>query len=180
MKITYHKGTILLKGDYSIPNTKWDARSGCYRSQALYYRDIMEYLEKSGISYEDSVLDLIPCPDLSCKATLRDYQKKALEQWLLQKKGVVVMPTGSGKTVLALKIIEQVDSPVFIVVPTLDLVRQWKEELQTFDIEIGEYTGEKKDLQAITVSTYDSAYINAENLGNRFKLLIFEDRKSVV
>ena len=175
MKITYHKGTILIKGEYSIPNTKWDARSGCYRSQALYYKDIMEYLEKSGISYEDSVLDLMPCPDLSCNATLRDYQKKALEQWLLQRKGVVVMPTGSGKTVLALKIIERVNSPVFIVVPTLDLVRQWKEELQMFDIEIGEYTGEKKDLQAITVSTYDSAYINAENMGNRFKLLIFDE-----
>ena len=57
MKLTYHKGTILLKGDYSIPNTKWDARSECHRSQALYYRDIIEYLEKSGISYEDSVLD---------------------------------------------------------------------------------------------------------------------------
>ncbi len=175
MKLTYHKGTILLKGDYSIPNTKWDVRSGCYRSQALYYRDITEYLEKSGISYEDSVLDLIPCPDLSCTATLRGYQKDALEQWLLQKKGVAVMPTGSGKTVLALKIIEQINSPTFIIVPTLDLVRQWKEELQTFDIEIGEYTGEKKDLQAITVSTYDSAYINAENLGNRFKLLIFDE-----
>ena len=175
MKLTYHKGTILLKGDYIIPNTKWDARSGCHRSQALYYRDIIEYLEKSGISYEDSVLDLIPCPDLSCKATLRDYQKRALEQWMLQRKGVVVMPTGSGKTVLALKIIEHVNSPAFIVVPTLDLVRQWKEELQMFDIEIGEYTGEKKDLQAITVSTYDSAYINTENLGNRFKLLIFDE-----
>ncbi|MEA3457590.1 MAG: DEAD/DEAH box helicase family protein [Candidatus Thermoplasmatota archaeon] len=175
MKLTYYKGTILLKGDYSIPNTKWDVRSGCHRSQALYYRDIIEYLEKSGISYEDSVLDLIPCPDLSCKATLRDYQKRALEQWMLQRKGVVVMPTGSGKTVLALKIIEHVNSPAFIVVPTLDLVRQWKEELQTFDIEIGEHTGEKKDLQAITVSTYDSAYINAENLGNRFKLLIFDE-----
>lgn len=175
MKITYHKGTILIKGDYSIPNTKWDSRSGCYRSQALCYRDIMEYLEKSGISYEDSVLDLIPCPDLACKATLRGYQNEALEQWLLQRKGVVVMPTGSGKTVLALKIIERVNSSAFIVVPTLDLVRQWKEELQTFDIEIGTYTGEKKDLQAITVSTYDSAYINAENLGNRFKLLIFDE-----
>ena len=175
MEITYHKGTILLRGDYSLPNTKWDSRSGCYRSQALYYRDIIEYLEKSGISYEDSVLDLIPCPDLACKVTLRNYQEKALEQWLLQRKGVVVMPTGSGKTVLALKIIEQINSPAFIVVPTLDLVRQWKEELQTFDIEIGEYTGEKKDLQAIMVSTYDSAYINAENLGNQFKLLIFDE-----
>lgn len=85
------------------------------------------------------------------------------------------MPTGSGKTLLAIKIIEQINAPAFIVVPTLDLVRQWKKELQIFNIDIGEYTGENKDLCAITVSTYDSAYINAENLGNRFKVLIFDE-----
>ena len=99
-----------------------------------------------------------------------------MERWLKFKKGVIVMPTGSGKTFLAIKIIEKINSPTFIVVPTLDLVKQWKEKLaESFGIEIGEYTGERKNLQAITVSTYDSAYINAENLGNRFKLLIFDE-----
>ncbi len=85
------------------------------------------------------------------------------------------MPTGSGKTVVAMHLIEQVKAPVFIVVPTLDLVRQWKEALRLFHTGIGEYTGENKDIQAITVSTYDSAYLNAENLGNRFKFLIFDE-----
>ena len=175
MKLSYHKGTILIKGEYSIPNAKWDGRVGCYRSQALFYRDITEYLKNSGIQYEDHVLDLIPCPDLSCDIKLRGYQKEGMDKWLRQKRGIIVMPTGSGKTVLAIKIIERVNSPTFIVVPTLDLVQQWKENLQTFSIKIGEYTGLKKDLQPITVSTYDSAYINAENLGNKFKLLIFDE-----
>ncbi len=175
MKLTYHRGTLQVEGEYSIPNTKWDSRSGCYRSEALYYRDIVEYLENSGIWYEDHVLNLVPCPDLSCKVRLREYQQQALDRWFIQKKGIAVMPTGSGKTVLALKIIEEINSSTFIVVPTLDLVRQWKEELQAFDVEIGEYTGEKKDLQAITVSTYDSAYIHADKLGNRFKLLIVDE-----
>jgi superfamily II DNA or RNA helicase len=98
-----------------------------------------------------------------------------MNRWLKQKRGIVVMPTGSGKTVLAIKIIEKVNSPTFIVVPTLDLVQQWRERLQAFDIEIGEYTGLRKNLEPITVSTYDSAYINAENLGNKFKLLIFDE-----
>jgi superfamily II DNA or RNA helicase len=175
MKLTYHRGTILIEGDYSVPNTKWDARSGCYRSQALHYRDIVEYLQNSGVCYEDNVLDLIPCPELSCNVQLREYQEKALERWLQQKRGVVVMPTGSGKTILALKIIEKINAPALIVVPTLDLVRQWKEELRRFDTPIGEYTGENKDLQPLTVSTYDSAYIHAETLGNRFKLVIFDE-----
>jgi superfamily II DNA or RNA helicase len=164
-----------VKGDYSVPGAKWDGRSGCYRIQALSYRDVVEYLKNSRIKYEDHVLNLIPSPEFSSNVKLRSFQRKAMESWLRQKKGTVVMPTGSGKTVLALKIIEEVNAPVFIVVPTLDLVRQWKEKLQVFNVDIGEYTGEKKDLQAITVSTYDSAYINAETLGNRFKLLIFDE-----
>jgi len=175
MKLTYHKGTLLIKGQYSIPHTKWDDRSDCYRALAYHYQDIVEYLKQSHILFEDNVFDLIPCPELSNNLTLREYQKKAMEKWLKQRKGVLVMPTGSGKTVVALKIIEKVNAPTFIVVPTLDLVKQWKKELMVFGCAIGEYTGEKKELQAITVSTYDSAYLNVENLGNQFKLVIFDE-----
>jgi len=38
-----------------------------------------------------------------------------------------------------------------------------------------EFSGRKKELKPITVTTYDSAYVNAEKLGNRFKLLIFDE-----
>ena len=53
MKLIYHRGTILVKGEYSIPNTRWDSRSGCYRSQAFFYKDIVEYLEKSKVYLKD-------------------------------------------------------------------------------------------------------------------------------
>ncbi|HEC88685.1 MAG TPA: DEAD/DEAH box helicase [Thermoplasmata archaeon] len=176
MKLSYNKGTILVYGNYSIPNTRWDSRSGCYRAQALYYRDIVKYLEESGIFYEDNVLDLISCPHLKSNVKLRDYQKEAMQRWLKQRRGVIVLPTGSGKTILAIKIIEEINASTFIVVPTLNLVSQWKENLErAFNIKVGEFTGQKKELKAITVSTYDSAYINAENLGNKFKLLIFDE-----
>jgi superfamily II DNA or RNA helicase len=75
-----------------------------------------------------------------------------------------------------MKLIEEVNSPTFIVVPTLDLVYQWKKELKkAFTIKIGEFTGNKKKLEPITVSTYNSAYLNASYLGNKFKLLIFDE-----
>jgi len=173
--LSFYKGTIDIHGDYNIPNTKWDDRSHTMRSLALYYRDIIAYLENSGIPYVDNVLDLIPCPDLKCEIELRDYQREALERWLVDRRGVLVLPTGSGKTYIALKAIEAINSPAFIVVPTLDLVDQWKEQLSVFDIEIGEYTGREKNLQPITVSTYDTAYNTAENVGNKFKLLIFDE-----
>lgn len=178
MLLQFYKGTIQVQGQYHIPNTSWDERSHTYRAQALYYREIIAYLKKSHIDYIDTVLNLIPCPELQFSIELRDYQKEALSTWLTDKKGVIVLPTGAGKTFVALKGIEALNCSTLVVVPTLDLVDQWRENITEFmkgDIKIGEYTGRKKTLEAITISTYDSAYINVENLGNKFKLLIFDE-----
>ncbi|MBD3254496.1 MAG: DEAD/DEAH box helicase, partial [Candidatus Lokiarchaeota archaeon] len=176
MKLTYDKGTILIDGEYTTPYSKWDERANKYRATALNYKDIINYLENSDINFKDDVLDLIPMGDLSSDITLRPYQEEALGRWLSNGKGVVVMPTGAGKTFFALKLIEKVNSPTFIVVPTLDLVNQWKEELsKAFSTEIGEFTGNKKELNAITVSTYNSAYINSAYLGDKFRLLVFDE-----
>ncbi len=176
MELQFDKGTIIFNGDFKIPHAKWDGRVNKYRAEALYYREILEHLNLSGLSFEDNVLDLVPCPFFSSTIKLRNYQKDALNQWFQDKKGAVVMPTGAGKTIFAIKIIEKINSPTFIIVPTLDLVNQWKKELKkAFSIEIGEFTGNKKTLEPITVSTYNSAYINASYLGNKFKLLIFDE-----
>jgi len=180
MLLQFYKGTIQIEGEYHIPHTSWDERSHTYRAQALYYKEIITYLKESGIEYIDGVLSLIPCPDLHFSVQLRDYQEEAFSRWLKDKKGVVVLPTGAGKTLVALKALEALNSSALIVVPTLDLVDQWIEAIRKFwsgssDIDIGEYTGRKKVLKAITITTYDSAYINAENLGNKFKFLIFDE-----
>jgi len=60
------------------------------------------------------------------------------------------------------------------VVPTLALLEQWEERLSIFG-DVGEFSGKKKELKPITVTTYDSAYINAELLGDRFFFLIFDE-----
>jgi len=176
MRLFFDRGTIIIEGDYSSPYAKWDKRINKYRAEALYYKDIVQYFENSGISYVDEVLDLIPCPHMLSNIKLRKYQKEALRYWLLTKKGVIVMPTGSGKTILGIKIIEKLNISTFIIVPTLDLVHQWKMELENeLSLKIGEFSGNKKNLKPITVSTYNSAYINAAYLGNKFKLLIFDE-----
>lgn len=178
MHLHYYKGTIHIEGEYHIPNTSWDERSQNYRAQAIHYRDIIQYLTTSHIEYIDDVLHLIPCPEIKFSIKLREYQREALSHWLKSKKGVAVLPTGSGKTMIALKAMEKTDCATVIVVPTLDLVDQWKEIIEKVsesDLEPGEYTGRKKELKGITVTTYDSAYIHAEYLGNKFKLIIFDE-----
>ncbi|MBU7031745.1 MAG: DEAD/DEAH box helicase [Theionarchaea archaeon] len=181
MHLTFYRGTIQVDGQYQIPHTVWDERSFSYRAQALYYRDIIAYLAESGIDYTDSVLDLVPCPELQFSIQLRDYQVHALDYWARERRGVIVLPTGAGKTVVALKAMELVNSATLIVVPTLDLVDQLKEAIMSFSEgrlsaeEMGEYTGRRKTLKAITLSTYDSAYIHGGRLGNRFKCIIFDE-----
>lgn len=150
----------------------------------MYYKDIINYLKESGIDFEDTVLDLLPYPDLAAayeasgkKLKLRDYQAEALIAWgENEKRGVLVLPTGSGKTLAGIRAIAACNTPALIVVPTLDLLEQWKKQLEeAFSIEIGKLGGGEKKILPITVSTYDSAYIHAEILGNRFGLLVFDE-----
>jgi superfamily II DNA or RNA helicase len=176
MRLVFDRGTIAVEGNESpVPHTTWDEQTNTDRTLGFRYREIRDHLDTSGIEYEDDVLDLIPSPDLANEIELRGYQQQALNRWLSERRGVVVLPTGAGKTYVGIEAIDEINNATFVVVPTLDLVDQWKSELQTFDIPIGEYTGREKTLESITVSTYDSAYNHAERLGNRFELLVFDE-----
>ncbi len=176
MELTFNRGTIVVRGDVRIPNSTWDERSRTFRVMALHYRDIIDYLNNSYIGYADNVLDLLPCPELQSSITLRDYQKQALDTWILSKRGVIVLPTGSGKTVIGIKAISLLNTPTLVVVPTLDLLDQWRSRLkEEFKIDVGILGGGEQDIKALTVSTYDSAYIHADKLGNRFGFIIFDE-----
>ena len=62
------------------------------------------------------------------------------------------------------------------MVPTIDLMHQWQKGLSDiFGIHVGMLGGGEKDIQALTVSTYDSALLMMEWLGDRFGLLIFDE-----
>jgi superfamily II DNA or RNA helicase len=175
--LEYQKGTIVVKGLDSLPYSKVNSKDNCLYSNGINYKKITQYLNERNVRYEDKVLDLLPLGNLpKLKIKLRDYQQEAIENWCFNKRGSIVLPTGAGKTIIALKIIEIVNSPTLIIVPTLDLIKQWTEILSlNFNIEIGNIGGGLENLQPITVSTYDSAYIKGHLIGNRFMLLIFDE-----
>lgn len=175
--LRYDRGTILISGSLRVPNSTWDSRVEAFRTLALHYPDVVRFLRMSHIDFSDNVLDLPPCPELKAKTKLRDYQKEALNAWLrAEKRGITVLPTGAGKTVVAMAAISHVDAPTIVIVPTIDLLEQWRINLtEEFDVHVGAYGGGENDLEAITVSTYDSAYLRAEELGNRFMLVIFDE-----
>lgn len=177
----YDKGSIVISGINQIPYSVIDPRTNQLRALALHYQDIITYLQNSGIQYEDNVMELIPIQNLrieNINLSLRAYQKKAIENWIKAgKKGCIILPTGSGKTIIAIKLIEIINSSTLIVVPTLDLMEQWTKFLSKYfqKLEIGNIGGGIFNITGITVSTYDSAYIRSSFIGNKFAFVIFDE-----
>jgi superfamily II DNA or RNA helicase len=105
------------------------------------------------------------------------YQVEALDAWAkANNRGSIVLPTGAGKTFVAIQAIHRVARSTLVVAPTIDLLHQWYTRLvNAFETEIGVYYGGEKVIQPITVTTYHSAGDLVATYGNTFKLIIFDE-----
>jgi len=166
-----------LKGEVGTPYGKWDPRNGCYRLKASHYKDALEYFKESRIHYEDDAPNLPPLEQVKSNVELRTYQNNALDNWQRAgNRGVLVLPTAAGKTFIALKAIDLLKTQTMIIVPTLDLIDQWRKRVrECLGIEAGVVGGGENIIRMITVATYDSAYSQAAQLGNRFMFLVFDE-----
>lgn len=194
--LRFHAGTLQLDGvpyvsvDHQGPSTdgspalvlpslcSWDPRSSAYRAPAIAYAGIVRALVRQRVPYQDLARAYgVLASGAIVQREPRPYQAEALKAWRdAQGRAVVVLPTGAGKTHLAVMAIEDKRRDTLVVAPTLDLVRQWFDLLrQTFPVPVGVVGGGDYDVQPITVTTYDSAYMHMEHLGNRFGLLIFDE-----
>jgi superfamily II DNA or RNA helicase len=175
--LRFDRGSLLIRGGVGTPYGQWDPRADAFRAMALYYREVLAYLNRSRVPYRDEAANPLPISTLSCQVKLRPYQERALEAWFdAGRRGVIVLPTAAGKTFIALKAIERLNTATLVVVPTLDLLDQWRRQLtHQFDVEVGAYGGGEQTLKPITVATYDSAYLQAERVGNKVMLIIFDE-----
>lgn len=177
IRLRFDRGTLLLSGEVGTPYGKWDPRIGCYRIKAMHYQDVLTYLKESRVSYEDYVPKPPPIQTLKDTVELRPYQKEAVNKWRRAgMRGILVLPTAAGKTYIALKAISLLKTQTLIVVPTLDLIDQWRKRVMEYlNAEAGAVGGGENIVRMITVSTYDSAYLQAEQLGNKFMFLVFDE-----
>jgi superfamily II DNA or RNA helicase len=180
--LSFMAGTLTLRGwpaDRALPpGWQWDARTECHRAPAIAYADVVRDLVGTKTAYTD---DARKYPTLEGGARVhrdpRPYQAEALAAWKRARgRGVVVLPTGAGKSHVAVLAIDDKKRSALVVAPTLDLVRQWWDLLSTtFGGPIGVVGGGEHDVQPLTVTTYDSLYIHAEHLGARFGLVVFDE-----
>jgi DNA excision repair protein ERCC-3 len=90
--------------------------------------------------------------------TLRTYQREAAEQFWAGGSGVVVLPCGAGKTLVGAAAMALAGATTLILVTNTVAGRQWKRELiartSLTEDEIGEYSGERKEIRPVTIATY--------------------------
>jgi superfamily II DNA or RNA helicase len=183
VEIRFRSGTLDIAGFpaafVGLPSAcVWDDRTACFRAPASAYADIVQTLRRLKIAYLDQARRY---ETLTAGAVVRreprPYQSEALAAWgAAGGRGVVVLPTGAGKTLVAHMAIDLRRRSTLVVTPTLDLVRQWHDGLvSSFGVPVGIIGGGEYDLRPLTVTTYDSAYLHMENLGARFGLLVFDE-----
>ena len=180
--LSFDSGTLIIKGDEESLSSikhwiKYDERVKMYRAQAYYYERILREIHGK-IEYKDDARTYVSLDlKLNSDKMPRTHQSEAFTSWKEnQYRGVVVLPTGSGKSFLAFMAIQHIKRNTLVVVPTIDLLNQWTTQLEEiFQQEIGMIGGGTKEIRNITVSTYDSALLMMEFIGNQFGLLIYDE-----
>ncbi|MEC4813765.1 MAG: DEAD/DEAH box helicase family protein [Scytonema sp. PMC 1069.18] len=181
--LTFDRGTLILhpppRGKAWMDFATWDDRVEKFRIPAIRYRPLVEALQAEETFFQDEAKAFHPL-ELASAMEMEPYshQSEALAAWKLAgRQGVVVLPTAAGKTYLAQMAMQATPRTTLIVVPTLDLMHQWYAHLKAAfpDAEVGLLGGGSRDKTPILVSTYDSAAIHAESLGNQYALLIFDE-----
>ncbi len=110
--------------------------------------------------------------------SLRDYQRQAAEAFWAGGSGVVVLPCGAGKTLVGAAAMAHAKATTLILVTNTVAGRQWKRELvartSLTEEEIGEYSGERKEIRPVTIATYQ--VMTRKSKGEYRHLDLFDSR----
>lgn len=109
---------------------------------------------------------------------MRDYQRYARDSFIAGGSGVVVLPCGAGKTIVGAAAMAKLKTTTLILVTNTVAGRQWRDELlrrtTLTEDEIGEYSGEKKEIRPVTIATYQ--VVTRKTKGEYRSLELFDSR----
>lgn len=172
LKVKNHGVAILLKKDKTLsplllPSDKED----CFTFDKLNRGTIKVLLIKLGYPVVDSIplkqSDFVNIK-LNESLSIRPYQNDALKSFVDGGSyGTVVLPCGSGKTIVGLMVMAREKTKTLILCPNVTSVHQWIREItEKTNIkreDIGEYTGSEKEIKDITICTYQVLTYSVKN-----------------
>ena len=189
MRLVFDRGTIVLlglegdaahapQGFASLPGALWDPRISALRCPARFHQALVADLGQRGVRFADEVASPPVKPLLeSATVELRPYQEAALAAWeLAARRGTAVLPTGAGKTRLAIAAMARAKVPALCLVPTRVLLDQWARAIRELvGFEPGRLGDGEHRIDTITVTTFESAWRHMHRLGNQFGLLVVDE-----
>jgi superfamily II DNA or RNA helicase len=183
MRLLFDHGTLVLaeapdlKLD-RVPGLLWDPRIALFRAPAWRYTEVLDCLRRLPSPLRDEVRPhALHKPAAWNPVDLRPYQQAALLSWELSgRRGTVVLPTGSGKTQVAIAALRSAGTRALCLVPTRALLEQWIAALRAaYRGPIGCLGDGRRELEAVTVSTFESAYRLMPRIGAQFELLVVDE-----
>ena len=192
-RVDFHQGTLRVFGlsprflervrsNFPI---EWDDRENCFRTDAMFADAIHSLLNESlagdfgwhvgrdggapnfdPLSISDRRSIKLRSDQIAATVAFRDGGGR----------GLVVMPTGTGKTVVAIDLLIRNRCSTLVVVPVRDLMYQWHSKiLEATGIDAGLIGDGVHRVSPISVATYDSAAIHMPRIGDRFQMIVFDE-----
>lgn len=178
-------------------NKIWDGKIRLFNTQThtIYY-GLIPYIEKFcfdrnyTIEYDASI-DLADefseseadefIQKLNLPHEVRDYQKKAFIYAIRNRRGLLVSPTASGKSLIIYLITKYLGGKTLIIVPTISLVSQMFKDFKDYGFDSDKHVhkitagAEKETSKLITVSTWQSIYKMPKDWFNQYDLVIGDE-----
>lgn len=182
MLLKFNSGTIVLENFTQIADPspfhslKWDERVNAYRGPAYRLPSIQMELLAIGHALERPPTKNQNPVFQSQDIQLRPYQEAALNAWQISGcRGVLALPTGSGKTHVAIAAIKIIARSTLILVPTRVLLHQWVSVLEKAGIAAGIFGDGVRHVEPVTVTTFESAYRHMTWLGDKFDFIVVDE-----
>lgn len=151
-----------------------------WRVPAAAHADVIVRCSDEGVRISDDIRPVRIVGEWALPA-LRWYQTQALAAWeAARRRGVIGLPTGAGKTLVALAAIARLGVGALVLVPTRVLLDQWARALaRVCPHPIGRLGDGDHRVLPITVATYASGVIWAPRIGDQFGLVVVDEAHHV-